>query len=108
MDDFGYKKTKELEDETTEPEYNNLQANLKTKELVADLLKTVYAMDTLGLWTPNSLFGQVKFCRKCLMNYLVSNTKTMKGKESHSEDCCFFITWHYNSLSSIPKFTVFL
>lgn len=65
MDDFGYKKTKELEDETTEPEYNNLQANLKTEEFVADLLMTLYAMDKLGLWTPNSfLFGQVKFCRK--------------------------------------------
>lgn len=48
MDDFGYKKTEEIEDEKTiEPEYNNLQANLK--EFVADLLTILYAMDKLGL-----------------------------------------------------------
>lgn len=65
MDDFEYKKTEEPEDETKEPEYNNLWANLKREESVADLLMILHAMVKLHLWTPNSfLFGQVKFCRK--------------------------------------------
>lgn len=27
---------------------------------------------------------------KCLMNYLVSYTKTIKGIGNYNEDCCFF------------------